>query len=280
MKTSRTRQAGFTFPLFVIAIGSLAFAIFVGYGMVASKKITNAYRFSQQGYLDDCRKRIGQWYAANLKLEATPGWTLDSEKLLELAGIQRSYALVAIVSPALNDGTVQYHKFALISPDTKATSAGGAQYGAYDANGVLSVKPGFRYVEFDGKDAQYVAMAATNKSLERLANLLEQYTASKVSLKADADGATNLFLPVGGCGHLAAGEFPCTNGDMTAAEFIAFKSVLGSGAALTTQSAWGTDIFVNNNVDANSSEPPYTMTVSAKTPWNTTLAVKAVQPLY
>jgi Tfp pilus assembly protein PilV len=267
-------------PLIVVATGMLVLAVVLGIGLVNAKKLSNAFRSEQSAYMADVQRRLALWYKSNVGLEADPNYSISSDDLFAAASIYRRYGVQLVISPQLNDGTVSYHKIAVVAPGTVSSGTLVSGYGTYAADGTFSAPAGFSVLEYDGKMLQYQALSSTNKALEQMASALEQYATARMQSDENSDGANNYFLPASACSIVSPVDFPCTGGVVDAGTFLQAPALLGIGSGLTTQNAWGTAITLDNDIADNSAQPPYTMTVTTVTPWNSTLSVKAVQPLY
>ena len=275
------RQKGMVIPLLIIGLAACVIAAVVGIGYVNARSQSNAFKATQSQYLRDLQSAVQTWYERHLTIEADAAYQIDSERLMAEIGMARKFGVTLILSTQLTDGVVRYRKVAIVSPGaTSGALVGTSGYGQYLADGSFQVTPGFTFAEFDGKALQYQAMANTNKALESMAAALEQYVGTRMQLDPGRDSETNFFLPKVDCTHIGAGEMPCTEGRRPASEYLSAAGILGTEVALQRKSAWGTDLSLNNDRAANSAEPPYTMTVSAITPWGTELSVKAVQPIY
>jgi hypothetical protein len=267
-------------PLIVFAIGAVMLALAVGVGVVHVKSVANAFQTERSAYMALIQKKLATWYSLNVGMERDPSFAMSSDQLMAAIGMEQKYGVVLVLSPAISDGTVQYHKVAIVSPGPSSTSSASAPYGSYAGGGIFVAPTGFTFVEFDGKQAQYAALAATTKALDTIAALLEQYASVRVHGDANSDGANNYFLPFQGCAMPSPNELPCTNGEAPADTYLSVKSLMGGQGGVTVKNAWGGAITLNNDVSANTSEAPFSMTVSTQTPWNSTLSVKAIQPLY
>lgn len=277
--TPSFRERGSVAIAIVVAVALFAFAVVGGIGVNNARRLANEYNGSRDDYMKMVRDRLEHWYARNLSMEAGQP-TYSSEALFDQIGVMRQYGVVLILSPQLSDGTVQYHKVAIVSPGARTSGGPSQGYGAYTADGTYSVPGGFVLMEFDGRPLQLKAVGDAKRSLERVANYFEQQVTLRARNDAGSDSTVNYFLPVNGCVQPAAGEMPCTNGEMDLNEFVTKAQLLDPANGFAMATPWGTPISLNNDAAENSSEAPFTMTVSAVTPWNTKMAVKAVQPIY
>src|SRR5471032_584250 len=112
--TSMRRQHGMIVPLVVLALGALMLAVIAGVGLINAKAASNAYKSDQNAYLHEVQRKVAAWYAANVAIESNPSVAYASDELLAVVGIQRRFGIVLVLSPQLNDGTVAYHKVAIV----------------------------------------------------------------------------------------------------------------------------------------------------------------------
>jgi len=267
-------------PLLVMAIGIVLIAVLLGVGLSNAKATSNAFKSEQHEYMVSVQKRLATWYGQNIAMESNAATSYTSDQLFVEIGVQRRYGIVLVLSPQFDDGTVRYHKVAIVVPGLSDGVSALNWFGSYDSNGVFKAPANFSFLEFDGKPLQYKALGDTNLALERVASVLEQYVSVRVHEDAGTDSTNDYFLPTHDCNHVGTRDLPCTNGYVNASQFLQTAALNGSGADVSATNAWGTDISVSNDIAENSAVAPFTMTVSTTTPWNKVLIIKAVQPIY
>lgn len=277
---NQTRQAGVaTVPLLVIALGMVLIAILLGTALATAKSMANSFKSQQHEYMVDVQMKLGSWYRRNLAMEADASFTRDSDQLFSEIGVEKKYGVELVLSGQLDDGTVRYHKVAVVAPGS-STVPSGTGFGGYSAAGVYTAPDGFKVVEFDGKLAQHKASADTNAKLARIAEILEQYVSVRISEDANSDSINNYFRPARDCSHVSSRELPCTNGDQAVELFFQSEALAGMAVGVPIQDGWGGQVVLNNDPGDVDTPAPFTMTISAVTPWGQTLFVKAVQPTY
>lgn len=277
----RNRQAGVaTIPLLVMALGLVLIAILLGTALSTAKGLSNSFKSQQHEYMIDVHGKLASWYRRNLTVEADAGFAISSNQLITELGIERRYGIVLVLSPQLNDGSVYYHKIAIVAPGPTSETSSTSTHGNYDGAGNFAAPGGFSVIEFDGKGTQYAALGDTNGKLEKIAAMLEQYVSVRVSEDANSDSTNNYFRPLRDCSHVGARELPCTNGFVSAAQLLQADALKGASNGAPTLNAWGLDIVVTNDISDPGEAGPFTMTVATNTPWNQTLLVKAVQPIF
>lgn len=278
---NRKREAGIaTLPLLVMALGMVLIAVLLGTAMSTAKSLSNSFKSQQREYMMEVQAKVASWYERNLGIESGTGFTIDSAQLFAELGVERRYSVRLVISPQLDDGTVRYHKVAVVSPGTSASGNNASGFGSYDLAGVYTAPDGFALVEFDGKSSQRRSLAETNSKLAKIAEVLEQYVAVRISEDANTDSTNNYFRPLRDCNHVGARDLPCTNGAVNVATFFQSGALLGMSDGAPKQDSWGGDIKVNNDADDPTGSAPFTMTITALTPWGQELIVKAVQPTY
>lgn len=275
------RQAGVaTIPLLVMALGLVLIAILLGTALSTAKGLSNSFKSQQHDYMVEVQDKLASWYRRNLTVEADGSYVITSEQLFTAISTERRYGVALVLSQQLNDGSVYYHKIAIVAPGSTSQSSPTSTYGSFDEAGKFTAPIGFAVLEFDGKGPQYAALKDTNGKLERIAAMLEQYVAVRLNEDANSDSTNNYFRPLRDCSHVGTRELPCTNGFVSVAQMLQAEALKGAGNGAPTINAWGSDIVVTNDISDPSEGGPFTMTVATNTPWNQTLLVKAVQPIF
>jgi hypothetical protein len=117
----------------------------------------------------------------------------------------------------------------------------------------------------------------TEQRLQAVALTLQRWFRVRFERDPLREVTTNHFRPVRGCGAPAIGELPCVE-NWTPIADQSMARLLGL-APERLVSAWATPIEITHGDGAQTTAPPYSVRLRARTPWGSYLEALAIQPM-
>jgi hypothetical protein len=268
------RQRGYAALLLVLLASIAVFAFTVAPQFHAAWEANLAVDAKEGEYLDTIAERLEQYYRQNAAtLDRDPVPVLDQTTLLAAIGVQGKPTLHIVASNRLVGSTVNYRRIAVwLHNATPDTSTMNVTTGAFTPG--ANVK--FRVV--DGQRIQGQLYEDTLNGMKSFAGLLERRFRAKFESDPFRTLSINHFRPVSGTCTATADDMPCIATFTNVATAANWAQLLSQDPATLT-TAWGDPFSVSNQLDSQTTAPPFSMAIRAPLPWGGTVLVNAIQPL-
>jgi type II secretory pathway pseudopilin PulG len=263
------RQRGSAFILFVVVLAVIGVSMILGATTLQADTVANHVAEQRQDYLHRSTQQIERWYQSHLAIVDLNDDPPAIASILSEAGFASQFGAKVAVSQRQFNGDTAYRVFVVwipnAMPDTSAFN---------NATGQFTPAPGVQYALLNGLSLQSAAMSATRNTINAAAISLENYFTARTELNGK-DVSVNQFRPDTACSGTVAG-FPCidTYTDASAIDW----SMTGIDPVRLVD-AWGNPLEVSNLLDSQTTNPPYSMSIRAKTPFGTFITMSAIQRL-
>lgn len=291
-----SNQKGFGLLIFIAIVGVIAFSIVLATSALFVKKSVLDAKAKQTAYLSDLKQDLTEYWHQNASiLDKHDGGVISTQTLVQSASLRLKHNVEINVSNILTSPEgISYRKVAAWIP-SDATYSNPPQVASFISSGTFipctdvsttdDACTSLNYMVFDSLDVEKKLRADTMDRLQRVALKAQALFQARVYSDPDRDISINRFIPVRGCSDAERDptELECLK-VLTPLATVAFGSIIPSTTAnvlsLTSDelvTAWGDPILAIN--DMGESSPPYTMVFRARTPYGTSIDLRAVQQL-
>lgn len=267
-------QSGFVITSMFLGMAVIAALLIAGFSYSISQRGDALLEKDKEEYLHEVGKMTEDWYRRN-------AWEIDSvsEPILESvivqkAGINQQYGLRIVSSKRLTLHNVQYHVFALWIPNQSIQGtaldldSGLFTEGIYANNQVERLK----FHILNGNVIETDIYQQTSTTLRLIASKLEVWFTGKAVI-ADIDSSVNNWFREPVCGTGDQAFLPCIDSFEEAAPYL---TEIGISTGSDTLSGWGQPITMSNLLNSSNTYP-FSMALSAYTPWGESIIRLAVQ---
>jgi len=251
----RRPAGGLVLVALLSAVLAIVLLLAAGWNAAAARRAEQAAAQRQQRAQQLARERLADWYRAHLAELDAPGG-LPPDPAAALAGLPAAAGFRLVLGELQVDGEVS----------GRALQLAGA--GAPGLAGQPLV---------DGSALERAALVQARRQLRELATRLEVWFRARIALDPLHRRDRNYYRPADPACLALPGELPCLP-DYTDISTLAFLPVALGLDAASLHTPWGPccPIEASNGVDA-SVDPPYSLALRIRTPWNTLLQARAVQ---
>ena len=275
MRRAIDRQRGFGLLLAVFALVLMSAMFIGGIGVLIQLPHAAALERQKTAYLGDVAGALSRLYTEHLdRIDAATEAPWSGTDMLGMAGIGPRWNLqIAVSSRQIDPSGVGYRNLYLWLPTAQPDPV------TFDAAADRFVAPADTlWRKVDGREIEQTAMRMAARRLTRVADQLSAMFAAKRALDPAQDNAINHFQAAPCTSSVPGQGLPCTNGQYVALAALGATSAAGIAATDLTD-PWGGQIVASNTLDADVTEPPYSLVLRATTPWGGSVTYRVSEPI-
>lgn len=294
-------QKGVGLLSLVVALSIFAFTFVAGYSALMTRQYAKTISQLQTEYLDSSAKRLASYWRQNaFSIDGPNSADLDGDQVFIAAGNSFKYQASVLFSNRLtdlSDSKLTYRNAVIFFPteEDKNTPVLGETFDrdSFISTGkvpdcVSATCASRQYRLVNGLEIERGLKIETSNRLSRIALKAQAYFKARMLQNPERTISVNYFYkPSGDCIVNQEQDLGCfdiytqiasvdTQTSAVVPSSVAMKLGLGTEEML---SAWGQPFEISNTVDSNTSAPPFSMVIRAKTPSGDYLTISAIQQL-
>lgn len=284
------RQRGVVFALGLVMVVAAFAVLMVGFSNNLVQKANGAFETEKDLYVKRVMRDVDDWYQLNYARLVDGSFNPTEDDLRKSAINERAFGVRIAISniiglppncPQSNVGAgrcVPYRNIAIWVPQTS-----GGDTTTFNPNtGVLTPDPEAYSQVYPGRQYAMRQAVSTVQLLDQIGSQIQAYYSTLLSRSTSVNLGRNYFRAQV-CNDRDYFEVACYDTYMKNTDVAADQGRLSSMVGLDEKrfvTVYGTDVEVSNLQDSSAadSDPPFFMSLRARTPWGAFFSLVVAQP--